>query len=61
MFVKGAWDLEQGFNWPRSRCSTTQYRCFRLVRSGEYMSSAKDASRRVGESDSMSGSEVDLV
>lgn len=34
-FVKEAWDLEQGFNSPSSRRTTTQHSSFRLVSSGD--------------------------
>lgn len=34
-FVNRAWDLEQDFNSPSSRCSTTQCRLFKLVMRGD--------------------------
>lgn len=55
-FVNSAWDLEPGSNFQSSRYSATQCRLFRMVMSGAIWerSEAKDARRRIGESDSVS-------
>jgi hypothetical protein len=34
-FVNSAWDLEQGSNFPNSKCSATQCRLLRMVMSGD--------------------------